>query len=175
MQAFGLLVLDFDGSKIQSLAELLRSQGYSVVTTSLSESDSTGIAATPPPLEIVDGGDPGAPDNDLPYKCPLCGRTYTTQVVCDVQHEPTETLPTADVLAGGTPSAPTPAEEPTAEPAPEPVAEGGLSTTAEPAPAAPAPAAPVEPIAAATPADPSPPSTDDTPALVPTDPAWPTA
>jgi len=79
-------------------------------------------------------------DNDLPFKCPGCGKTFDTQTFCDNQHPPLVTLPTAQVLAGAT--AGDAAEAPALAAVPEPAA---TPPAPEQPPATPTP--PVEPPA----------------------------
>lgn len=167
MQAFALTVIDFDGGKITQLADELTSQGYAVVTGSVSQTDqavvdqaTATIAADPTAApageaptqdtlapQVVTTGNPSSPDNTQPFKCPECGSTFDVEVVCATQHDPTPVQPTAQVT--GT----------TASAEGSDTGGGGEAPAASPA-AASDPAAPAGDAAAADPSAPS-------------DPAWP--
>jgi hypothetical protein len=130
VQACALTVIDTDGEKIGQLAAQLQEQGYTVQTVSVSATDVAAGAPAPAaaaPAEPVAAAEPVEPDNSLEFKCPQCGRTYSSQVTCANQHPPAETEPTSDVLAA---------------------AEAAATTAEEPAPAAAEPAAAAEPPAA---------------------------
>jgi hypothetical protein len=69
VEAFGLTVIDFDGSKISALAEQLQSQGYAVNTVSLSQTDpqpepaaAEPAAAEPAAAETAAAAEPAAPE-----------------------------------------------------------------------------------------------------------------
>jgi hypothetical protein len=160
VEAFGLTVIDFDGAKISALAQQLQDQGYVVSTVSLSQTDAQP-AAPEAATAVADAAAVGAvvgaeqqvvgdgPDNSLPFKCPACGRTYQAQLICANQHEPTQTLATADVLAGAT------ADNASGDAPAEPPATPAAETPA-------APPTPAEPPAAA-----------DTSGAKVADPSWP--
>lgn len=148
MQAFGLLVVDLDGAKISALATQLTAEGYTVAVASVAATDpeqaqpsaagTDAPAEQPAPEQPADGQDVAAgPDNNLPFKCPACGHTYATSGVCSVGHEPVQTLPTAQVLAGATVADATPLE-PALAAVPDPAGDPAAAEPVEPSEPAPA-------------------------------------
>lgn len=177
MQAFALTVIDFDGTKIGELQQQLQEQGYTVTTVSLLESDPPA-STKPVDVEVIaGGGDATSPDNSLPFKCPACGRTFDEQVVCAEQHEPTETVPTGEVIgpAGAAAATDPAAASTTADP---PAVVDTPAPAPETAPPAPATASSSGDGSAAPPADAgttaTDPATADTAATAdPSAPSWP--
>lgn len=126
---------------LKDTRDALRSEiGYDAPETLGLDKAAPAPAETPPAsdAEQVKTAEEGH-DNSLPFKCPACGATYAEQVPCTNGHPAEQTLPTADVLAGGAPATAAPGE--TAVPPPPPPVEvtatpdgspSGSSPTTEP-------------------------------------------